>query len=385
MNLRKEMHRIVKRAPDTKRWLKKYAPEAYRALKKLELPLVKTTTSDLKEQLREIIRPLLEPDFAKIFFTDDRRSLVEFCLCAIVRSMELARRGVLTDFFVEGTILYFPFSLKQKEFRRTEYTRTHEISFVLGQSPSGFFHERYRFYAVPGCSHEDARFTELQSKLDMIAASPTEEGEVKMFLTEIEEADLSVLRLERLLYHTQEQALGFSENGLASGSDIPLSFSSVDRVAPRIANDLTHILVERSPTQGVIEYDVALSFAGEDRYRALELAKFLQNDGYRVFVDAAKQADLWGKNLYPYLSKVFGESSRYCVVFVSKPYSEKVWTNLELQRAMERALRQKSEYILPIRVDDTKLEGIRESIVFLDIREKGIPDVFNLLKKNKSF
>lgn len=40
------------------------------------------------------------------------------------------------------------------------------------------------------------------------------------------------------------------------------------------------------------KYDVALSFAGEDRHHAEKLAKILKSRGYRVFYDKYEQATL---------------------------------------------------------------------------------------------
>ncbi len=40
------------------------------------------------------------------------------------------------------------------------------------------------------------------------------------------------------------------------------------------------------------EYDVAVSFAGEDRQYAEDLAKRLKRGGYRVFYDEFEQAQL---------------------------------------------------------------------------------------------
>ena len=42
-------------------------------------------------------------------------------------------------------------------------------------------------------------------------------------------------------------------------------------------------------------YDVALSFAGEDRHYVERVAKELQRRGIRVFYDKYEQTELWGK------------------------------------------------------------------------------------------
>ncbi len=45
------------------------------------------------------------------------------------------------------------------------------------------------------------------------------------------------------------------------------------------------------------EYEVALSFAGEDRPYASQLANILRRRGVRFFFDEYEKYTLWGKNL----------------------------------------------------------------------------------------
>jgi len=43
------------------------------------------------------------------------------------------------------------------------------------------------------------------------------------------------------------------------------------------------------------EYDVALSFAGEDRVYVEKVAKYLKEKGIKVFYDDYEKTGLWGK------------------------------------------------------------------------------------------
>lgn len=52
------------------------------------------------------------------------------------------------------------------------------------------------------------------------------------------------------------------------------------------------------------QYDVALSFAGENREYVEDVAVFLKSRGLSIFYDKFEQADLWGKNLYDHLQDV---------------------------------------------------------------------------------
>ena len=89
------------------------------------------------------------------------------------------------------------------------------------------------------------------------------------------------------------------------------------------------------------KYDVALSFAGEDREYAETLRDLLIAGGYKSFYDEDELASLWGKNLYDYLSSVYKDRARYCVMFLSKHYERKLWTNHERQMAQARAFQRK--------------------------------------------
>jgi len=114
------------------------------------------------------------------------------------------------------------------------------------------------------------------------------------------------------------------------------------------------------------EFDVALSFAGEQRKYVDEVVTCLQANGVNVFYD--KNEDLWGKDLYQHLDDVFQNKARFAVAFVSKEYAEKLWPNHELKSIQARAFKQKEDYLLPVRFDDTNIPGIRSTIMYEDAR-----------------
>ena len=132
------------------------------------------------------------------------------------------------------------------------------------------------------------------------------------------------------------------------------------------------------------EYDVALAVAGEDRKHAKELADLLKTNGYSCFYDENELPNLWGKNLYDYLSSVYKDRARYCVMFLSKHYERQLWTNHERQHALARAFKENREYILPVRLDDTEIPGIPPTIGYLDLREISIEKVYEVLDKKLS-
>ena len=117
------------------------------------------------------------------------------------------------------------------------------------------------------------------------------------------------------------------------------------------------------------EYDVGLSFAGEQREYVEEVARHLKSRGIPVFYDDYERESLWGKDLYAHLSEIYQHMCRYCVVFVSADYADKVWTNLERQNAQARAFKEKQEYILPARFDDTKIPGLADTVGYIDLNQ----------------
>jgi NTP pyrophosphatase (non-canonical NTP hydrolase) len=113
------------------------------------------------------------------------------------------------------------------------------------------------------------------------------------------------------------------------------------------------------------DYDVAISFAGEDRPQAEELASALQKLAIRVFYDRDEKADLWGKDLYAYLTDLYRNRARFCIMLISEHYASKLWTTQERRAMQEHALRQDGEYILPIRLDDTEIPGLLSTTAYL--------------------
>jgi hypothetical protein len=116
-------------------------------------------------------------------------------------------------------------------------------------------------------------------------------------------------------------------------------------------------------------FEIVLSFAGEDRAYVERVAEFLRERDVRCFYDRYEDVTLWGKDLTEHLDRVY-QSARYCVMFISQHYANKVWTNHERKSALARAVKEKIEYILPARFDDTEIPGVRHTIGYVDLRDK---------------
>ncbi|MFC1514929.1 toll/interleukin-1 receptor domain-containing protein [Candidatus Omnitrophota bacterium] len=127
------------------------------------------------------------------------------------------------------------------------------------------------------------------------------------------------------------------------------------------------------------EFDVALSFAGEDRVYVEQVADYLKGRGANVFYDRYEKAVLWGKDLYVHLDEIYRKRAKYCVMFLSQYYASKLWTNHERQSAQARAFEERREYILPVRFDDTEIPGIRPTVGYIDLRRTFPEELGNLI------
>jgi hypothetical protein len=140
------------------------------------------------------------------------------------------------------------------------------------------------------------------------------------------------------------------------------------------------VVNEKTPLIG-IEPSAILSFRDEypDLLRGEEKqkAKKLAENNIQVFYDEFEKAKLWGKRLSTHFQKTFGENTCFVLVFVSKEYSLKDWTNFEFSIARGEARVRETEFILPVRLDNTLLFGLPEDMAYLDLEAEGVDGIVN--------
>jgi hypothetical protein len=112
-------------------------------------------------------------------------------------------------------------------------------------------------------------------------------------------------------------------------------------------------------------YDVAFSFAEEDRCFVEAVVYYLQNRQLSYYYYKENQTAEWGRDLRKHLSRVYGSRSRLCIIFVSAHYVSKIWTTFELKKARIKARKNFHEYVLPFKIDSTELPGISPNIKYL--------------------
>jgi hypothetical protein len=129
------------------------------------------------------------------------------------------------------------------------------------------------------------------------------------------------------------------------------------------------------------KFDIALSFAGEQREYVDRVANILNQKGITTFYDKFEEANLWGKNLYDYLSDVYMNQARFTIMFISEDYSKKLWTNHERQSMQARAFQENSEYVLPAKFDDTEISGVLPTTGYISLQNKTPEEFVSIIEK----
>lgn len=128
------------------------------------------------------------------------------------------------------------------------------------------------------------------------------------------------------------------------------------------------------------DFDVAVSFAGEDRNYVATVVKALKARQISVFYDEDFTSEMLGENLVDYLQDVYRRRAQFALIFISRHYLERTWTRHERQSAQDRALNQSTPYILPIQLDDSELPGLHSTIGHLDARLVGVDEIVDAVE-----
>lgn len=160
-------------------------------------------------------------------------------------------------------------------------------------------------------------------------------------------------RVEALLpkidYRFRQFEVGLDQVGVAKASPgLPAD--------PPVAAQIEH---EPRP------YQVALSFAGEQREYVRDVARALAARHVAVFYDEFEANILWGKDGAEHFHQIYSRGTQYVVMFISAEYVAKAWTRQERRSAISRQMKDEAEYILPVRFDDTAVPGLPDTIQYL--------------------
>jgi hypothetical protein len=106
----------------------------------------------------------------------------------------------------------------------------------------------------------------------------------------------------------------------------------------------------------VVVYDVAFSFAGEQRAYVEQVVTACRALGIEPFYDRDHEVDLWGRHSIIELRKAYGGArARYFVAFISAEYLSKRYPMDEFRAALLHSITTPDEYLLPITFGDVEI------------------------------
>jgi formylglycine-generating enzyme len=111
-------------------------------------------------------------------------------------------------------------------------------------------------------------------------------------------------------------------------------------------------------------YDVAISFAEEDVQAATAIKQSLDACGLSTYFYKDERASNWGENLFNVVVDRYKDTATFALVLISKDYVKKRWTNIERQIIQTVFKESGKAYLLPLKLDDTVLEGMTDNIIY---------------------
>jgi hypothetical protein len=137
---------------------------------------------------------------------------------------------------------------------------------------------------------------------------------------------------------------------------------------------------QRISTPSPYKYDVAFSFAGEDRALVETLDNAAKSEGFSTFYDKDQSVALWGSDLSVTLDDVYRKQSRYCVILISAAYVKKMWPAAERRSILARFIQERGrQYVLPVIIEDVDVPGLPPTIGYLKLQELGIDCIAEML------
>lgn len=113
-------------------------------------------------------------------------------------------------------------------------------------------------------------------------------------------------------------------------------------------------------------YEVALSFAGEQRDYVRAVNEALKALRVKTFYDDDHAVDLWGKNHTEELPRIYAEDSYLVLMFISEHYVDKRWPRHERRAILTEMTQRGTPYLLPIRFDDSPVPGLDSAWHYLE-------------------
>ncbi|HZL16108.1 MAG TPA: TIR domain-containing protein [Polyangia bacterium] len=120
------------------------------------------------------------------------------------------------------------------------------------------------------------------------------------------------------------------------------------------------------------EYDFAISFAGENRDLAREVARQLTVMDCHVFCDENFEANFLGGAWSKEFERIFGRESRLVVCILDRHYQEKIWPTFERECFLPRV---PAGEVIPIFLDGTTFVGIPKDTIGIKFLKGADPTI----------
>jgi hypothetical protein len=130
-----------------------------------------------------------------------------------------------------------------------------------------------------------------------------------------------------------------------------------------------------APALDAYAFDVAVSFASEDREFVGEVVTRITASNARVFCDSDFSAGIRGEELPGHLDRLYRRKTPHAVIFASRYYAEKMWARYERRAVITGAHENSGIHILAVRLDDTALPGLSPAVGSLDARWVGLAGI----------
>ena len=114
------------------------------------------------------------------------------------------------------------------------------------------------------------------------------------------------------------------------------------------------------------EFDIAISFAGENRVLAKYIAEQLLSLDVQVFYDENFESNYLGRTWSKEFTRIFGFASRYVLCLLDENHQQKIWPTFEREVFVPRI--QKGE-VIPVYLDDTPVVGVSKDVVGIVFRD----------------
>lgn len=109
-------------------------------------------------------------------------------------------------------------------------------------------------------------------------------------------------------------------------------------------------------------YDIALSYASEQKQMVSRVAAILETEGLKVFFAPDRQGQFAADNMISRFYQIFRYQSRYTAAFVTEDYLRKEYTMFEAESAQLSDRYGRKNHLIPICFGEATLPGLDSDI-----------------------